>query len=274
MLVMSVKQQSGRRENSSASQKVATPRRKSEGDAGEASGQSDQSAPTELAVAGRSRQGTASAAKSAVASMRAGVGGHPAHAVDELLVDLTSKLQEAEGIIEELRIEAADKTIAADALGDVAEVFVDELRSLVGDAPLDAGAVRRAARLVVAEQAWEQRLGELWETKDVVALLGVSKQRVSMLANTHRLIVVADGGRARFPAWQFAGTSSEDRDSLGKAQQMLVEAGRIDPWSAASWFLTGHPDLDGRDPVDWVRTGGTQDRLLAAAGRDAARAAQ
>ncbi len=71
----------------------------------------------------------------------------------------------------------------------------------------------------------------------------------------------------------FAGTSSGDRDSLGKAQQLLVDAGRIDPWSAASWFLTGHPDPDGRDPLDWVRSG-AQDRLLAAAGRDAACAAQ
>ncbi len=273
--VMSVKPRSGWRESPSASQKSTTARLKSAGGAGKASGKSDQSASTKLdAAAGTSRQVTASAAKSAVASARSTIGGHSAEAVGELLVDATRKLHEVEQVLEELRIEVAGQQTATDALGGVAEIFVDELRSLLGDAPPDAGAIRRAARLTVAEEAWAQRLGELWETKDVVALLGVSRQRVSALAKTHRLIVVPGGGRTRFPAWQFAGTSSEDRDCLGKAQQLLVDVGHIDPWSAASWFLTGHPDLDGRDPVDWVRTGGAQDRLLAAAGRDAARAAQ
>jgi hypothetical protein len=65
-----------------------------------------------------------------------------------------------------------------------------ELRSRLGDAPPDAGAVRRAARLAAAEQRGRSGSGRFWGTGDVVAALGVSKQRVSALAKAHRLIVV------------------------------------------------------------------------------------
>jgi hypothetical protein len=152
--------------------------------------------------------------------------------------------------------------------------FAAELRSLLGDALPDAGVVRRAARLAAAEQAWVQRLGEVWETGDVVAALGVSKQRVSVLANSHRLIVLPRGGRSVFPAWQFAGTKAGDRACLAGAHRILVQEGGIDPWSAASWFLAEHPELDGIDPVAWLRGGGDPERVLAAAEHDAARAAQ
>jgi hypothetical protein len=71
-----------------------------------------------------------------------------------------------------------------------------------------------------------------------------------------------------------SGTDGEDRFRLAEAHRVLVEDGRINPWSAASWFLTNHPELDDTDPVEWIRSGGDPDRLLTAAGRDAARAAQ
>jgi len=195
-------------------------------------------------------------------------------AIHELVDAAAMKLQDLERDLEELRTRVAEPTAAPDAFGVVAEVFADELRSLLGETLPDTAAVRRAARLAVAQQAWEQRLGELWETKDVVAVLGISKQRVSTLAIEHRLIALTQEGRPRFPAWQFAGTSSKDRSCLAKAHRLLVEDGHIDPWSAASWFLSGHPELEGRDPVDWVHDGDDHDRLLTAAERDAARAAK
>lgn len=195
-------------------------------------------------------------------------------AVEALVDDVATKLRELERDLEELRACVSERPVATDAFGVVAEIFADELRSLLGDAPPDSATVRRAARLAVAERAWEQGLGELWETKDVVAVLGVSKQRVSTLAKKHRLIALTHDGGRRFPAWQFAGTDGEDRFRLAEAHRVLVEDGRINPWSAASWFLTNHPELDDTDPVEWIRSGGDPDRLLTAAGRDAARAAQ
>ena len=194
--------------------------------------------------------------------------------VGAIVDDVAAKLAELEHDIEELRVELSARASAEDPFGVAGDAFAAELRSLLGDAPPDAGAVRRAARLAAAEQAWVQRLGDVWETGDVVAALGVSKQRVSALAKTHRLIVVPRAGRPGFPAWQFAGTKAADRACLAGAHRILVEAGGIDPWSAASWFLADHPELDGHDPVQWLRGGGDPGRVTAAAEHDAARAAQ
>lgn len=166
-------------------------------------------------------------------------------------------------------------TLSRDDAFELAGVaFAGELRELLGDAAPDIDAVRRAARLAVAEQAWLQRLGDVWSTNDVAAMLGVSKQRVSALVKAHRLIALPRGGRPAFPAWQFAATTVDDRTALARAHLVLVEEGGIDPWSAASWFLTGHPELDGEAPVEWLQSGNDRDRLVSAAGRDAARAAQ
>jgi hypothetical protein len=193
---------------------------------------------------------------------------------DAIVDEVAAKLAELECDIEELRVELAARPSRDDPFAAAGDAFVAELRSLLGNALPDAGAVRRAARSAAAEQAWVQRLGDVWETSDVVAALGVSKQRVSALAKAHRLIVVPRAGRPGFPAWQFAGTKAADRASLAGAHRILVEQRAIDPWSAASWFLADHPELDGQDPVEWLRGGGDPERVLAAAERDAARAAQ
>jgi hypothetical protein len=163
---------------------------------------------------------------------------------------------------------------AQDPYGVAGEIFAEELRSLLGDALPDPGVARRAARLAVAEQAWAARLGRLLDTRDVVDLLKVSKQRVSTLARDHRLIALSQGGRLRFPAWQFAVREAGDREGLAAAHRQLVESGGLSPWSAASWFQGGHAELDGKDPVEFLRTGGNRERLLTVARRDADRLAQ
>jgi hypothetical protein len=201
-----------------------------------------------------------------------GAGGR--ESASALVDNLAAKLQALERDVAELRIELAEGSAADDPLAAAGEDFASELRSLLGDAPIDRMAVRRAARLAAAEQAWVSRLGGMWDTGDVVAVLGVSKQRVSALVKQRRLIALPRGGRLEFPAWQFAGTSSADRACLAGAHATLVSDGGIDPWSAGSWLLTAHPELDDRDPVDWLRSGGDPERVLLAARRDAARAAQ
>lgn len=157
---------------------------------------------------------------------------------------------------------------------EAGEVFAEEVRSLVGDTAPDSAAVRRAARVAVAEQAWAQRLGTLLETRDVVDLLAVSKQRVSTLARDRRLIALSQAGRLRFPAWQFATSDAEDRDCIAAAHAALTEQGSVSPWTAASWFRAQHPSLDDKDPVAFLRGGGDRSRVLEAAARDAARLAQ
>jgi len=182
---------------------------------------------------------------------------------------------DVQAIIEELRtkVDELGERVAAPA-DDLGQVFAAEVRALVGDALPDSGAVRRAARLAVAEQAWSARLGTLLESRDVVEILGVSKQRVSRLARDHRLIALPQGGRMRFPAWQFAAADAGDREALAAAHRELVDGGALSPWAAASWFREEHSELDGSDPVTFVRQGGARSRLLDAARRDAARLAQ
>lgn len=198
----------------------------------------------------------------------------PRREAAKLVDDLAAKLVALERDIEDLRVELSESPARDDPVGVAAETFASELRALLGDTVIDPGAVRRAARLAASEQAWVQRLGGTWGTSEVMTVLGVSKQRISTLVKQRRLIALPRGGRVDFPAWQFAGTDSEDRLCLARAHLALVEEGGIDPWSAASWFLAGHPELDDRDPVAWLRGGGDPEPVLRAARRDAARAAQ
>lgn len=152
--------------------------------------------------------------------------------------------------------------------------FAEELDDLLqGEAP-DPDSVRRAARLALAQQAWEQRLGTLLETRDVMELLGVSRQRVSALAKDHRVIALPEQGRLRFPAWQFADIDARDRLCLATAHTTLVDVGGISPWSAAAWFRTPHPELENRDPIAWLSDDRDRDQLQLVAHRDAARAAR
>jgi DNA-binding protein HU-beta len=154
------------------------------------------------------------------------------------------------------------------------QVFENELRSLLGDVSPDLEVARRAARLAMSEQAWEQGLEAVWDTRDVCAALDVTKQRVSVLVHKHRLIALPQNGRLRFPVWQFTALDANDRAYLAQAHHLLVSEGEIDPWSAASWFMAGHPDLENQTPAEWLRDGGEHDRVLTAAHRDATRARQ
>lgn len=190
------------------------------------------------------------------------------------MADVESRLHEAERGLADLRAEIDEGAPEGDAFDAAGDAFAQELRELLGQTPPASGAVRRAARLAVAEQAWEQRLGELLDTRDVVEIIGVSRQRVSRLVADRRLIALPQGGRPRFPAWQFAVATGEDRDCLATAHRTLVDAGGLSPWSAAAWFQAEHPELDGEDPVGFLRSGGERQRLLVAAQRDAQRVGQ
>lgn len=214
------------------------------------------------------------AAKAAPASALSPSKTQSTQRAEKLVEDVTSQLQAAEQQLGKLRVEIRERSSTDDPFGVIGEIFADEIRTLLGDALPDPGAVRRAARLAVAEQAWEQRLGQLLETRDVVDALKVTKQRVSKLVKEHRLIALAHAGRSRFPAWQFAVTDTNDRDCLAAAHRRLVERGGLSPWSAASWFQAEHPELDGKDPVAFLRAGGDRTRVLTVAGRDAERAGQ
>jgi hypothetical protein len=78
----------------------------------------------------------------------------------------------------------------------------------------------------------------------------------------------------RFPAWQFVLRDRNARERLAQAHTLLVEKGHLSPWSAASWCVADHPELEGHDPVSWLHEGRDGDALVTVAARDAARLAQ
>lgn len=197
-------------------------------------------------------------------------------AISNLLVAAVERFAEAAQRIEQemAQLRHAARDYPPEAFERVAKVFTGELHAMLGDDPPDDDTVRRAARQTFAEQAWERRLGGLVDANDVASLLGVSRQHVHTLATQHRLIALSQDGKRAFPAWQFAGTNTEQRTCLAAAHRELVETGHLSPWSAASWMQADHPELDDQDPVAFLRSGGDCARMRTAASRDAARVVQ
>ncbi len=178
-------------------------------------------------------------------------------------------------VLRRVREDLAQVQAAVHHVDPVAAAFEEEVRALLGDTPPDVGAVRRGARLAVAEQAWGQRLGAMLDAKDVESVLGVSRQRVSVLAQEHRLVALPKpGGGRQFPAWQFTRLDGAQRAGLARAHRTLVDEGQVSPWSAASWLLSEQTELDGAVPVQFAADGGDLEHLAVVAARDAARAAQ
>ena len=156
---------------------------------------------------------------------------------------------------------------------DALVAFAEAVGELMGDRPISAASARRAGILAAAGEVWASELGPLLTSAQVRTLLGdVSRQRVDELLKAHRLIgILDDGGRRRFPAFQFHD---------GRPLTPLVEAfwafdeADVSPWTAASWLVAEDEALDGYSPVRWAREGGDGERLERVARRDAARLAQ
>lgn len=184
----------------------------------------------------------------------------------ERLRDLRAALERAAGDVDILENELA--SASASEHQHLAEVFASEVRLLAGQDDVDEQTVRRAARIAVAENAWRRHLGTLLRARDVAELLGVTKQRVSALTTAGRLIALrAQDGSIGYPAWQFA--NGRTWEPLVASFRALSSSGS--EWSAASWCVTPHPELETSSPVRWLATGGSGEILLEVAERDAGR---
>jgi hypothetical protein len=185
--------------------------------------------------------------------------------------DALDSVREAERKLEIARREVHTAEVHADATA----AFAQTLQEVLGDRALAAGAARRAALTAAAATVWEDVVGPLLSGAQARELLGgVSRQRLDQLVKSGRLIVLqARSGARRYPAWQFD-AEARPLPALVSAHRTLVMDGRMSPWSAASWCVHQHRELDGRSPRAWALDGGDPDRLALVAGRDAARAAQ
>jgi len=154
-----------------------------------------------------------------------------------------------------------------------ADVFLDELKRLIGEREPKLETLRRAARIVAAEESWRESLGLLLTEQDAAELLHVGTRELAELRTGGKVIALASrDGATRYPAFQFQdGRPSLD---LAEAHRLLVEHGHISPWSAASWARTGHPELGGCSPAQWAGERREGRQLLIAAEHDASRLGQ
>jgi hypothetical protein len=91
--------------------------------------------------------------------------------------------------------------------------------------------------------------------------LGISAQQLDAMTAQGRLLVLVErSGRRRYPGWQF-GADQRPLAALVAAHRVLVEQGGMSPWSAASWCVQEHPELDGLSPSAWAHTGRDPERL-------------
>jgi hypothetical protein len=190
----------------------------------------------------------------------------PARDVDDVLRDLRENVSELQA--------AREALVAERAHVGAGEVFAATLTEVLGDRTLPESVVRRAALSAAAGAVWDEEVGPLLTGAQARELLGVSRQRLDQLVKRGRLLTLTDGsGVRRFPAWQF----DEHGQPLGvlvAAHRLLVDAGEMSPWSAASWCAHPHPELDGSSPRGWAAAGADAERLQSVAARDAARFAQ
>jgi hypothetical protein len=133
---------------------------------------------------------------------------------------------------------------------------------------------RRAALRAVAETAWGQVLGLLYDVEQTKTVLGVtSRQAVHDLAKRKRLLVLgASGGRKVYPAFQFDTTGRPYPEIPGilRAFEGAVQTSH----TIASWFVTPQDVLEGETPASWIRARRDPDSLFESARRAAARLAQ
>jgi helix-turn-helix protein/S13-like protein len=154
-----------------------------------------------------------------------------------------------------------------------ADVFLDELKRLIGEREPKLETLRRAARIVAAEESWREGLGLLLSTEEVAELLGVNPRKLAEWRRDGTLIALSSrSGAIRYPAFQFQ--NGAPSPALAEAHRLLVDKGRISPWSAASWVRSGHHELGGQSPAQWMGEHREERQLLLAAERDANRLSQ
>jgi hypothetical protein len=131
----------------------------------------------------------------------------------------------------------------------------------------------RAALLALAESAWRQHLGALLDAHEVQTLLHVgTRQAVSDRARRGGILALpTSAGRVYYPAFQF-GPGGRPFPAVPRVLSIFARA-EASPWTVASWFRTPQELLEGLTPAAWLGHGRSEERLLEAARRAAARQA-
>lgn len=132
-----------------------------------------------------------------------------------------------------------------------------------------------AARTAVAPVLWRLALGDLWETRQVVDLLGVSRQAIHQRVRNGSMLGLRSRGKTLFPVWQFDFDHHDVRPIVPALLAAFRAASEVEPWVVASWATTPQPELHGQTPADLLaKQAPSEFELLAAARHSAARLAE
>jgi hypothetical protein len=127
------------------------------------------------------------------------------------------------------------------------------------DAPLEWKALQRtfASRRVLLQDAIT--------TTQVAQLLGVSPRAIRERGRQGQLLGVLDGGRLRFPLWQFDPAGSGGVvEGLPPVLRAFDEAGPLPPLAKMSWLVKPSVSLGGATPLEALRGGRLAETLSAA----------
>lgn len=113
---------------------------------------------------------------------------------------------------------------------------------------------RIAAVLPSEPAAGAEAIGPVFETADLTAWRGVSKQAIDNQRRRNSILALrtADAHWV-YPEWQFD-ERGDVRKGVGESVKALA-AGGMDPWTQAVWFRGASPDLDDESAAGWLTSG-------------------
>ena len=112
----------------------------------------------------------------------------------------------------------------------------------------------RRANLQRAFNARRELLADALDAGEVAELLGVSRQTPHDRAKALTLLAIRDGGKLRFPDWQFD-PDGPDGVLGGLPRVLRALDGATNALGRIRWFLTPQSLMDGRTPLDGLRQG-------------------
>jgi hypothetical protein len=95
--------------------------------------------------------------------------------------------------------------------------------------------------------------------EEVGNLLGIQRQSVDKRRKAGTLLALELGNRFVFPAWQIEGNRT-----VPHLEEVLAALNNQDEWRKLSFFVNGNIRLDGKSPLEVMRTGKYEDVLKAA----------
>lgn len=146
----------------------------------------------------------------------------------------------------------ADEVSRGRSVGEIVDQLMQAVLETVPDvAPLDLTVPAQVGRRVL--------LSECVSAKDAAKLYSIERdvdaEAVKKAARAGKIIAAkGTGGELRFPTWQFA----EDGGVLPGIKEALAELRQSPAWGDMlpfTFMLNHHPLLEGKRPIDVLRTG-------------------